>query len=96
LAPLQPLLAVHVVALLVDQVRVEDPPVTTVVGLALKLTTGAPGGGGGGGGGGAEPVTVTLITPEQVDPPALVAKSPILDVPGDLPYTGVVKVLVCP
>src|SRR5271166_2387417 len=41
------------VALLVCQVRVVDPPLSTVLGLAESEAVGAAGGGGGGGGGGA-------------------------------------------
>ena len=41
------------VALLVCQVKVVDPPLSTVFGLAESEAVGAAGGGGGGGGGGA-------------------------------------------
>ena len=41
------------VALLVCQVKVVDPPLSTVLGLAESEAVGAAGGGGGGGGGGA-------------------------------------------
>ncbi len=50
LAPLQPLLAVQLVALVLDQVRVVDEPLVIVVGEAEKVTTGA----------GVEEVSVTL------------------------------------
>ena len=41
LAPVQPPDAVHEVAFAAFQVRVEALPLTTELGLALKLTTGA-------------------------------------------------------
>jgi hypothetical protein len=56
-APLQPFDAVQVVALLVDQVSVEELPLATLPGLALRLTVG-PGG-----------VTVMLIV-WFAEPPA--------------------------
>ncbi len=40
LLPDHPPEATHVVALLLDQVRVAEPPAGTVPGLALKLTAG--------------------------------------------------------
>lgn len=41
LLPVQPPLAVQLVALVLDQVRVEDPPVVMLVGEAEKETVGA-------------------------------------------------------
>ena len=41
LLPLHPPLAVHAVALVLDQVSVEDPPLATLVGLAAIVTVGA-------------------------------------------------------
>jgi len=41
LAPDQAPLAVHAVALVEDQVRVEPLPLATVLGLAVRLTVGA-------------------------------------------------------
>lgn len=43
--PLQPPLAVQLVALLEDQFRVALPPVTTVFGLTVSVSVGAGGGG---------------------------------------------------
>lgn len=43
LAPDQPPLAMQLVALVDDQVRVEAPPELTVVGLVLRLTVGVAG-----------------------------------------------------
>jgi hypothetical protein len=40
-APLQPPLAVHSVAFVLDQVSVELPPEAIVVGLAVNVTVGA-------------------------------------------------------
>jgi hypothetical protein len=68
LLPVQPSEAVHVVALLDDQVSVVDPFTATVIGLALRLTVGAPGGGAPGG------VTFT-VTERLVVPPAPVHAS---------------------
>ena len=45
-APDQLPLAMQLVALVDDQLRVEAPPELTVAGLALRLTVGAAGGGG--------------------------------------------------
>ncbi|HZF16518.1 MAG TPA: hypothetical protein VE046_11290 [Steroidobacteraceae bacterium] len=58
LLPDQAPLAVHAVALVDDQVSVELPPLTTLVGLAVSVTAGA---------GGA--VTAT-VTDASSDPPA--------------------------
>lgn len=52
--PLQPPLAVQLVALFDDQLRVELPPLSTLLGFALSDTLGA------GGGGGASTVTLAL------------------------------------
>jgi hypothetical protein len=54
------------VALLVCHVKVVDPPLSTVVGLALMEAVGAAGGGGGGGGGGA---TFFLQAPNIITAP---------------------------
>ena len=62
MAPVQPPDAVQAVALVADQVSVDVPPWATVVGLALKDTTG----------GAAETVTVTDCAAE---PPAPVQVS---------------------
>src|SRR5271166_3749634 len=54
------------VALLVCQVRVVDPPLSTALGLAVSEAVGAAGGGGGGGGGGA---TFFLQAPSIITAP---------------------------
>ncbi len=51
--PLQPPLAEHELAFVVDQVSVDDPPDEIVVGLAFNVTVG--------GGGGADDLTVILV-----------------------------------
>jgi hypothetical protein len=56
-APLQPFAAVHAVAPVVDQVRVEELPLVTLPGFALRLTVGTGG------------VTVTVVV-WFADPPA--------------------------
>jgi len=48
--------AEQVVALVEDQVRIEEAPATIEVGLAVRVTVAA----GGGGGGGGVPPTVTI------------------------------------
>jgi hypothetical protein len=65
LVPLQPPEAVHEVALVLLQLRVEVPPEATLVGFAVSCTVGA--------GGGGVTVTVTAaaagvvpLAPEQV------------------------------
>lgn len=57
--PVQPPLAVHEVALVLDQVRVELLPDVIVVGLADRVTDGAEV---------AETVTVALAEPDPPDP----------------------------
>ena len=61
LLPLQAPLALQLVALVEDQVRVEPEPLFTEVGLAEMLTVGA-------GGGGAFTVTVADWLAEPPDP----------------------------
>ncbi|MEK7567856.1 MAG: hypothetical protein AAB513_02975 [Patescibacteria group bacterium] len=58
LAPLQAPLAVQVVALVAAQVRLLDCPLSIVVGVTLKVRTGAGTVGTGGGGAGAFTLTV--------------------------------------
>ena len=62
--PVQPPEAVHEVALVELQLRVELPPNATVVGLALKLTVGA-----------GDVVTVTVADWGALLPPAPVQVS---------------------
>ena len=64
--PLQPPLAVHEVAFVVDHVRVDEPPDEIVVELAVKVTVGA--------GTGAAASTVTFVDVATV-PAALVQAS---------------------
>ena len=60
LDPLQPPLAVQLVALVEDQVKALEPPLSTIAGLALRETVGEGTGVGGGGGGGGLALVVTL------------------------------------
>jgi len=61
--PVQAPLAAQLVALVVDQVSVEDPPLDTEAGLALKVTMGA-----------GLAVTVTVTDLEVVPPAPVQAK----------------------
>jgi hypothetical protein len=76
-APLQPPDAAHVVASVALQVSVAASPATTVVGLALSVTTG----------GGALTVTVTLAEPSPPGPVqaseyfVVVSRTPVENVP---------------
>jgi hypothetical protein len=55
--PVQPPVAVHAVALVLDQVSVDVPPAVIEVGLALSVTVG----------GAAPDVTVTVTEDEDAD-----------------------------
>ena len=74
LAPLQPPDAVHVVALVDDQVSVELDPLATVVGLALKFKVGVGVGGF---------VTVTVVDAcALAPPPEQISVKVLVDVSG--------------
>ena len=66
--------AEQVVALVEDQVRIEEAPATIEVGLAVRVTVAA--GGGGGGGGvpppGPVPLVVTVTIVEALIPPQVI------------------------
>ncbi len=78
--PLQPPLAVHAVALLDDQTRVDPSPAATLAGLADSDTVG-------GGNSGGVTVTVTLLDPVPPSPvhvsvkPVVTAKGPVVAEP---------------
>jgi hypothetical protein len=84
LDPLQPPLAVQLVAFVEDQLSVVDPPLVTVVGVAVSVTAGAAG-----------CVTVTL-TDCVADPPAPVQVSANAEVDVSGPVEAVPDVALLP